>query len=276
LEEHHYPHERVLPIYVANKSLPRACRIMDAFLRGIDAFGGAIELNGDCMRNPELYVVLHHFRFRFRLQEMKTAAKVDVPYDPPRLELTIEFIDPESRRRTRTQSYTDTSESTVEQGLGNAFLYILESVDQRHGEYLLKMREQHRAWEEELRRMEIEKRIDQEKLKVRVLERMVDDWNRAKCIREMIERVKETLVESGGGETNSALAQWMDWASLKADWLDPTTEHIDEILGAREDFLLKLLNSSNDSLPRASSSRYDAYTPNIPRGYYINRHNQGK
>ena len=84
---------------------------------------------------------------------------------------------------------------------------------------------------EEKRKEEIKKRRDEEVDKYNRLVKLSEQYNKTLIIRKYIDAVKQEAIITNNLTTEKQ--EWINWASNKADWLDPLIDKIDEILDAK-------------------------------------------
>jgi hypothetical protein len=80
-----------------------------------------------------------------------------------------------------------------------------------------------KEWEERrLRREEEEKLLREEETRFRALLKDAADWNSSHLIRQYLEAVKKIITDNSAEIRQGAeLAKWLDWATQKANLLDP-------------------------------------------------------
>jgi hypothetical protein len=82
--------------------------------------------------------------------------------------------------------------------------------------------------EEEKRKAEIKKRRDEEVEKFNRLVKLSEQYDKTLIIRQYIESVKQKAVNTNN--LNPEKQEWINWATDKADWLDPLINRSDPIL----------------------------------------------
>ncbi|CQR73908.1 hypothetical protein SOV_34080 [Sporomusa ovata DSM 2662] len=85
--------------------------------------------------------------------------------------------------------------------------------------------------EDERRKEERRKRYNKEVERTIALENAALDYDTACRIRAYVKAVAASCGHDGLDEETAA---WVDWATKKADWFDPTVARDDELFGERE------------------------------------------
>jgi hypothetical protein len=85
--------------------------------------------------------------------------------------------------------------------------------------------------EEEKRLATIKKRRDEEVAKFNKLVALSEQHNKTLLIRQYIEAVKQKAINTNN--LTPAKQEWINWATDKADWLDPLINKRDDILDAQ-------------------------------------------
>lgn len=82
--------------------------------------------------------------------------------------------------------------------------------------------------EEEKRLAEIKKRKDEEVTKFNKLVALSEQYNKSQLIRQYILAEQQKAIDTNS--LSLVLQEWINWATNKADWLDPTINKPDHIL----------------------------------------------
>lgn len=238
----YHPHNAPKPPFLAkgisNESLPRVFHIIDALAKALEPLGGKLEdhpvfvvcgerLSLDFSEAKD--TVLHTLtkeenRKLLEYQDAKKrsryASEPDFPqYDHPyngRLTLKIPF----------GRSFRD-STARLEERLGEILLAMYAAAESIRQERLKreeaerKRQEEERLWEERRKRRELE--LD----RTIALQNMAEDYDTACKIRRYIEACI-------AAHPDEDLSEWVEWASAKADWYDPTVAREDAFFGIRE------------------------------------------
>ena len=226
---------------VAEESIPRACRILDALIKGMEPLGCeltdklAFVVNGETVsvtlsegRDKIEHVVtkeenLEILRYEDAKRRSAWASKPQIrKYDKVfngKLSLTVNY----------EKTFRDCKSYVLEERLGDIMveIYIAAEVLRRRR---LEREEAERKRQEEVRkREEWKKRYNEEVEKTLALTNLAEDYDTACKIRSYIAAVEAT----GKGEE---MKEWIQWAKDKADWYDPTVAKEDELLGTRDHY----------------------------------------
>jgi hypothetical protein len=229
---------RALDISVSEASLPRALRIMDALVKGLDARGMPLritELEGkqrSCVTLLDQKLAVRLVENMLRTEREPTAKereeikKYGHTYLPNRyvyqttgmLKLGIIGSYYDEIRNV----VADGKHQRIEQCL-NDFVVKLEAEAVRRKREAEHREREERLWEErERRRREREEKQRKEMERLKALEEEVREWKRAEGIRAYVAAVETKAVHEGSTtDPNSELGQWLAWARHKADWIDP-------------------------------------------------------
>lgn len=120
--------------------------------------------------------------------------------------------------------YRDKGEDKIESHIGDLLIDLFIQINDTK-EYREQREEQERIRaEEEERKRQLKERIEVEKENTRALINKAEDFRIACEIRAYITEEKQK------GEVDS---DWIEWALAKADWVDPTIDKEDVLLGKR-------------------------------------------
>lgn len=242
-----------LDIDVTRSSLPRALRIMDALMHAFDARGFRVEVvdskkaetRGYYRRRREsrgaTCVEVDGEWIVFALVE-KSSARIVPPPEPPkgltgeklqswrswnrerrevvangRLMLHIKNADLVSTRKV----WVDGSRQRLEDCLGD-FVAQLHAAAAAIRDDRLERERQHREWEEDRRRrLEAVERARLEDERKEALLRRLDDWRRARQIREYVADVRQCCAGIEREASVAEIVAELGWALELADRLDP-------------------------------------------------------
>ena len=240
-----------LNIRVSPKSVGRAMRIMDAFLKACVAHGFTVSAGHDHTHKD---ITVHvngadvKISFAEKVNRVERALtpkeelnKLRLPslYDQPR---HIKFpsgrlsmkITTWSRRGFRRQ-WTDGKKQRLENCLNSLFVSLLKISEE--------IKENRRKAEEAARRREAFEReraaklslIHEEEERVKQLEAEVGAWHRSERIRRYVEVVNKAALRAHGTiEEGSDLHNWMLWAIEQADRFDPLVKSPPSILDEKD------------------------------------------
>jgi hypothetical protein len=244
---------RVLDVHVSKQSLRRALLIMDALLKGLEQRGYAT--------NAGPLVTILGAPLKFGISEsMETVEepreddddldesysfhfnRVNVHHRPSgRLTLSIHDGGAYWTRGCR-YTWRDTDKKKLEERL-NQFVAGLVEFAARwrvHAKAQEEARERMRAEAEkkeaEARELAEKRRLYlDEKARFDLLITQVENWQRSRLVRELIEVARSAHSANGPIEPGSHKDEWLKWATLQADRQDPLTASppsiLDENLG---------------------------------------------
>jgi hypothetical protein len=219
-----------LDIHVAEKSVARALRFMDTFLKAFEERGHKVISEGKDHRKEVLFVILGE-KFSFRLREKTKMVRIPeserkkdyygsrTNYEPTGLfELQL--------WRTQTgmaeATWKDGARSKLEDQLNAIMIGLIVAVDtERRWRQRQEDADRQHQEDEQKRRQQAQEQLKQEQ-KINGLNQMVQNWDQAARIRAFIVDIQSTNEQRGRSiEEGSDLAKWMDWALAHADAIDP-------------------------------------------------------
>ncbi len=252
----------VLDVQVSEGQLNRACRILDAFIRGIEELGGSIVIDA---KDRRTYALMGEDRIRVKLVEKSKwtphvlTAQEEArrkkerhfsasPYDKvPTGELGLQFLYDYSSKRV----FSDTAKRSLDSVLGTALVVLLEIGESLQVAREAQEAERRKRVEEELRRLEREELQQAELKRVHALVHKATDWRTANEIRAYATAIESSLAGVSDVNTLEEKRRWVQWAMEKADWLDPTVAAPDPILGLHD----------HSAAGRGSIRKEDPYSP---------------
>lgn len=113
----------------------------------------------------------------------------------------------------------------------------MEAIEVEKNLRLERQAERVKSQQEELLRLEMAEKKENERRKLEQLEKYALQWDKSQQIRRFVDSVELRLGEIEDGEQREKLASWIQWAREKADWLDPLRDKEDEILGKGKSIL---------------------------------------
>jgi hypothetical protein len=220
-----------LDIRVTPKLLPRALRIMDAFVKAVEARGGRVSTKAADQRETrveflgEQVPVLLEERVT-RTRHVLTEAEQRHPYQAPRWDYA-----PTGKLRIQLNEWTsehlrkrwaDSAKRGLEDVLNDIVLGLVVVAGATRRRRLQREREERERQEAELRRIEAERQRREELERRQRLERQVESWTKAQQVRAFVEEVeRRAQAKDKSTEPGSELAEWIAWARRHADRLDP-------------------------------------------------------
>ena len=215
------PGNNEVNIGVTPKNLNRALRIMDTFIKLIKVRNHQIEI-----RHDQTIVIIYGIELQISLKERFKIIKV-----------------PEAQGKWYSNKYEPTGllSFRLEGIYKKEWIDGKDPLESKLAAILAKL-ETHATWKKEMREYHDEQnRVRQEKQKALqgTEERKAEElkryeglllaanrWNQSKILRGYIDHIKNQ--DNGSPED---LIVWVRWANNKADWLDPTINKEDELLG---------------------------------------------
>lgn len=229
---------------ISEESLPRVYRILDALFRQVERLGGLVE--------DDLSLQIQNEHVRLEIVEGQNAvphvitraeAQALMKYQDEKRHDRFWASKPQIRKNdyvfngrlrisVRTGRYfRDTDKVNVESRLGDILIEIYEEAEKLRLERLAREEEARRKAEEARQREERRNRYNEEVERTVALENAALDFETACRIRAYVKEVQKLQGREG---LDDKTAKWIEWATKKADWLDPTIARDDELFGKRE------------------------------------------
>lgn len=237
----------LLDMAVSKNQLHRTLRIWDALIKTVENIGfsvanktiqhrrGRIEIGTFVeIRGQNLKVDLTESTKRVEhiktKQEEQSYAYIP-PWDYiPSGVLTL-HVDDYSASRT---NWRDGKRKTLKEQIGDFILALIRIAEERYIRQEIEAKEEQERQEEHKRREEIHAARDRELKRFEALEEAADEWARSQKIERYIEAVSQMLEESNiQGKSRIDIENWIAWAQMKADWLNPLNQWTDPVLGSR-------------------------------------------
>ncbi len=227
-----------LDLRVTKNYLPRALRIMAALIHMLEKEGFQVVVEKKANESTRAVIYRENIRFGLieRFRQVKPAPKPNVSsysYNPVRLEttgnLSIEVWNyysggPQKVWRDRENSKLETQIPKCVAGMMR--IAIKERADDRARQ------ERERAHQKRVDEVTAElEKIRAEEKRIKLLRRDAGAWHRAERIRKYVAAVRE----SGAKD-----AEWLTWAELQADRLDPLKEKPKSIVDDKEEVAKRL------------------------------------
>lgn len=212
------------PIRVEDNNKERALRFMDTFTK-------LIRHRGHTMSKEYWYkgVLIDGIFIEIDLREASKRVPAKPPYSGTTLEPIGEFI-------FKIGKYSGEKEwrdgKVKLEGMLAKIVAKLELLAQSEKEWKERSRIARLQREEEEKRLaEIKKRKDEEINKFNKLVALSEQHNKTLLIRQYIEAVKQKAINTNN--LTPEKQEWINWATDKADWLDPLINKPDEIFDAK-------------------------------------------
>jgi hypothetical protein len=213
----------IYPIRVEKNNRERALRFMDTFTKLIRYRGHTIskQYGEECVLIDDIYI-------KIDLREATKRVPAKPPYSGTELQSIGEFIF-KIGEYSGIREWRD-GKVKIEEHLAKMVAKI-EIETQKEKEWKEKSRIANLKREEEQKRLaEIKKRRNEEVDKFNKLVKLSEQYNKTLLIRQYIEASKQKAINTNN--LNPEIQEWINWATDKADWLDPLINKPDEILDA--------------------------------------------
>lgn len=228
---------------ISNESLPRVYRILDALFRQIESLGGSV--NDDLslrVRNEPVRIEIVESQDKVEHVITKQEAQALIKYrdekrhsswaSEPQIRKYDYVFNGRLRISIRQGRYfRDTDKINVESRLGEMLIDLYEESEVVRLDREAREEAARKQAEAERRKEERRKRYNMEVERTIALENAAIDFETARKIRAYIKAVEVSCGQDGLDEEKAA---WVDWATKKADWFDPTVARDDEFFGERE------------------------------------------
>lgn len=234
-----------LDLSVAPGSVRRALRFLNALVRGIEAFGGAIANVQDKMLGVTAVTIAGERVASLRLKEKTTRQPVPVDARRSHYDAKFEWI-PSGYLTLEcgAASCHDTDKHKIEDDLNGLLIRLIKSagdlrVHRRQKEELERRRaEEHRIWAEQeqgrrRQKEELESKQKAEQARLDSLMSQAHNWHESRLVRQYIKAVEGWFTDRGGVEEGSEADEWLKWANRQADRLDPLVDSPHSVLDER-------------------------------------------
>ncbi|MFL1674437.1 hypothetical protein [Paenibacillus dendritiformis] len=241
-----------LVIKSSDEQNKRILLIMDTLFKSIERWGAEIKHLGDksevWFENEKLKIAIRektkrveHIKTQKEILDEKNRGYSWAPsYD---YLFTGELILSLESSAASRKEWKDTTAVKIESLIGEVLLRIFdtfEKLKQRSEERKKMEYEWHQA---ELERQRVREMREYEYKKVQELENLASDHKKAQEIRELIYRLKVHSDQLDDITEIARINDYIIWAELKANWLDPLTAAVDPILGQKHTKWLKNISS---------------------------------
>jgi len=221
---------------ISDEGIERSYRILNALFHAVEQLGGTI--NADFSMKIMGYTVKVEFS-EYRGQtphemtpdetEAYNKYKEDKKYNVYAYKPYIQKYDhPFNGKLKLNVSYRcyfrDQKELELENQLGAVLLALYDEAEKSKEEDEAKKLAEYQEYVREKNEADAQARIDSEELSVRILMQQAQDFETATQIRTMVSVLKDK---------GKVTAKWVEWALKKADWIDPSIDAEDPILGNR-------------------------------------------
>lgn len=228
---------------ISDESLPRVYRILDAIFRQIERLGGSV--NGDLslrVRNEHVSIEIAEGQDKVEHVITKQEAQALIKYrdekrrsswaSEPQIRKYDYVFNGRLRISIRQWRYfRDTDKINIESRIGEMLIELYEESEVIRLDREAREEEARKKAEAERRKEERRKRYNKEVERTIALENAAIDFETACRIRSYVKAVVAFCGQDGLDEKT---ADWVDWATKKADWFDPIVARDDELFGERE------------------------------------------
>jgi hypothetical protein len=222
----------LLDIACGRATLPRALRIMDAVLKGLEQRGYTLGKSENSWHHGTA-ATAHGCEFVFRVREPAKRQLNPKPHSwGPRYDLVLTGdlqLEIDSRAFRSTRVCRDSLRKKVEDYVRELPLKMLEAIDDNRRVEAQRAEEQRRR--DEIQRLEEEAadRKARREMKLRrrrerreELFQTAEQWRRAQTLREFIEAVRTSAIEQAeGAPLPPETTRWLKWAERTAHRADP-------------------------------------------------------
>ncbi len=231
-----YPERRegthLLDIACSKATLPRALRVMDALLKGLEQRGFSFGEPKNSWHHGTA-ATAHGYEFVFRMREptKRQLQTKKTPWDPQysyvltgQLQLEIDYMTYRSNRVLRDGIHKKVEDYVRELPL--KMLQVIDEYRRKEAERAEAQRRQdeirQRQQEEADRKARREALLQKRREQREALLDTAEQWRRVQTLRDFIEAVRATAVERAGGEKlHPDTMRWLDWAIKTANRADP-------------------------------------------------------
>lgn len=223
---------------ISENSVPRACHILDTLAKAVEPLGGKLQSDLTFVVNDETIKLtfseakdkVEHtltkeenrqlLEYQEKRKQYSYISQPQIPkYDHPyNGRLTLEI--------SQGKSFRDGSVS-LEERLGDILLELYIAAENTKQDRLRREEAERQRREEERKKEEHRKRHDLEVDKTLALKHEAEDYDIACKIRQYISAYV-------AAHPDEDVSEWVEWATEKADWYDPTVSREDEFLGVRD------------------------------------------
>ena len=243
------PVDRVINITVSDEQRERVYIFYSTIFTALEHLGYSITIKAPrseryynyqpLVKDNKLYVGLGEDDVKIRIKEQIKQTK-HVPTDEERNKYFIPAYDYENTGKLHfiiesyhaaRKNWRDTETKRIEDQVGEIVIWVMEAIEVEKNLRLGREAERIMREQEELLRLEMAEKRENEQKSLELLEKYAVQWDKAQQIRRFVESVELRLCEIEDQEQREKLVEWIQWAREKADWLDPLTEKEDDILG---------------------------------------------
>ena len=230
----------VLAESVSDETLPRVLVMIDALINAMEPLGCSLTENLNFIVNGES-VVLTFSESTDRVDHVLTReesmqvlryedAKKHGSWAPKPQIRKYDYIFTGKLKVVidNKKHFRDCQSYLLEDRVGDIMIELYAASGRLRRAREAREEEQRKRYEEQLKREERQKLVDNEVSKTIILNNLAEDYDIACKIRQYI-----VAIESSGVKDEET-TEWVKWAKGKADWYDPKVAKEDALLGKRE------------------------------------------
>ncbi len=253
----------VLPISVSDKQSNRACRIVDTLIKAVEELNGKVKLGSPHYSQREatdcVFITLFKDSFSFQVNETMAKRRAVIAAMPPenrtrefkpmyekvftgKLELELKRTSDcwEKDKLEQVLTLTDSAEKSIEEQLGEAFQWMVKTIQEakiawtiqtREEEIRARERERQRTLEEE-KQKKLQAILDMEKRQkqlVENIEQQMTGWFKAQKLRQYADEIEAYAKQVVDPDEKESLDRYVKLVRRKAETSDPITEIVQEI-----------------------------------------------
>lgn len=215
----------ILPIHTDSNLRSRAFRFMNTFIQIVEAMNGSIVFEYG-RYHVQMFGQKTEINLRQKYHRIRTKDKSGWSTESWEKTYKLEF---QAGPSFSQKNWIDKKTTSLEEYLPQIIAWIEKDCKYWHDLRALQAIESNkRALREQKQKMIMETK-EQEMAKFSTLLVNTERFEKAKAIRDYINKIEELDI------TDNKVKEYLKWARLKADWVDPLTDVKDDILGQYED-----------------------------------------
>lgn len=236
----------------SDEQFNRILIFVDTLFKSVEHLGGVVKKrNGDieiCFNNEKLQLSIkektrrvEHVKTKKELLDEKKFSYSWAPaYDYPFAGILV--LSMHSNRKF-PKEWKDSAKVRIESLIGQIVLTIFETFESLKELREKREREEFERREKEFERQRLREIQESEYKQVQELESLANDYKKAQDIRCFVDGIIKYSKKLNDSNEISKLNDYITWAELKANWLDPLTAAVDPILGQKHTKWLKNITS---------------------------------
>ncbi|QJX64682.1 hypothetical protein HLK66_03190 [Niallia circulans] len=218
--------DAILPIHVSRPNLNRAYRILDTIIKTLDDMEGKVRVETKENRDIAYFFIIYT-AFQFELDEKGSNLILKITAN--------DWMSFTNKSKVNTE-FKDMTELPLEKQVGKIIYQMFVIANNFFADYKMEERSDQREQDERERQRRLEQMRKGELEEIKQLSQAVDDWDKARKIREFADDMELNVQEINDIAKKEKLLNWVKWARSKADWIDPLLEKEDDLLGKKVSF----------------------------------------